>query len=90
MIHPVYFQVLKLAPRTATTLPLVIVLPSEISHKTLKILIQYMYSGESTVSKNILQQVLRGGDILKVKGLWRPKGEQEVSPKKSNKVSYNI
>lgn len=32
-----------------------------------------MYSGETTVSKDILESVLRGGDILKIKGLWRPK-----------------
>lgn len=34
-----------------------------------------MYSGETTVSKDILQSVLRGGNILKVRGLWRPKEE---------------
>lgn len=32
-----------------------------------------MYSGETTVSKDILESVLRGGDILKIRGLWRPK-----------------
>lgn len=32
-----------------------------------------MYSGETTVSKDILESVLRGGDILKVRGLYRPK-----------------
>ncbi|KAL3286568.1 hypothetical protein HHI36_001069 [Cryptolaemus montrouzieri] len=47
-----------------------------------------MYSGESTVSKDILQQVLRGGDILKVKGLWRPREEQETTHKKPLKVSH--
>ncbi|XP_044746139.1 zinc finger and BTB domain-containing protein 24 [Coccinella septempunctata] len=83
-----FHQVLKLAPRMVTTLPLVVVLPPEISYQTLKILVQYMYSGESTVSKDILQQVLRGGDILKVKGLWRPKEEQEAPQKKSVKASY--
>lgn len=84
-----FHQVLKLAPRMVTTLPLVVVLPPEISYKTLKILVQYMYSGESTVSKDILQQVLRGGDILKVKGLWRPKEEQEAPQKKVVKSPVN-
>lgn len=39
-----------------------------------------MYSGETTVSKDILESVLRGGDILKVRGLWRPK-EDDPSKK---------
>lgn len=39
-----------------------------------------MYSGETTVSKDILESVLRGGDILKVRGLYRPK-ENEPNKK---------
>lgn len=30
-----------------------------------------MYSGEATVSNDILNEVLRGGEILKIRGLWR-------------------
>ena len=30
-----------------------------------------MYCGESTVSNDILNEVLRGGEILKIRGLWR-------------------
>lgn len=30
-----------------------------------------MYSGEATVSNDILNEVLRGGEVLKVRGLWR-------------------
>lgn len=80
-------QVLKLQHRMTTTLPLMIILPPEISYRTMKTLIQYMYSGEATVSKDILEPVLRGGDILKVKGLWRPK-EDENNDNRLVKVSH--
>lgn len=70
-------QVLKVQQKITTTLPLLIILPPEINYKTLKTLVQYMYSGETTVSKDILDNVLRGGDLLKVKGLWRPKQDKE-------------
>ncbi|KAF5269831.1 hypothetical protein FQR65_LT05877 [Abscondita terminalis] len=71
-------HVLKFQQKVTTTLPLVIVLPPEINYKTIKTLIHYMYSGETTVSKDILESVLKGGDILKVKGLWRPKEDKHI------------
>lgn len=83
-------QVLKL--QTKTTLPqsnLSIIMPPEISHKTLKVLVQYMYSGETTVSQDILESVLRGGDLLKVKGLWRPK-EDEPAEKVERSVNERV
>ncbi|XP_063905125.1 zinc finger protein Xfin [Zophobas morio] len=80
-------QVLKLQPRVTTALPLMIILPPEINYRTMKTLVQYMYSGEATVSKDILEPVLRGGDILKVKGLWRPK-EDESSENRLVKVQH--
>lgn len=78
-------QILKTQTKIPSTLPLLVILPPEINYKTLKILIQYMYSGEATVSKDILENVLRGGDLLKIKGLWRPR-EEETSEKKLIKV----
>ncbi|XP_055688530.1 zinc finger and BTB domain-containing protein 17 isoform X2 [Lutzomyia longipalpis] len=48
-----------------------VVLPAELSRKALQILIQYMYSGEATVSNDILNEVLRGGELLRIRGLWR-------------------
>lgn len=48
-----------------------IVLPPELTKRAIQTLIQYMYTGESTVSVDILNEVLRGGDILKIRGLWR-------------------
>ncbi|XP_059609166.1 uncharacterized protein LOC132256687 isoform X2 [Phlebotomus argentipes] len=48
-----------------------VVLPAELSRKSLQILIQYMYSGEATVSNDILNEVLRGGELLRIRGLWR-------------------
>lgn len=48
---------------------LVIVLPSEINYRTLVTLLQYMYSGEATVSNDLLNGVLKAGETLKVKGL---------------------
>lgn len=79
-------EILKSHSKMNTTLPLLIVLPPEITYKTLRILIQYMYSGEATVSKDILENVLRGGDLLKVKGLWRPREEDSQTEKKLVKL----
>lgn len=50
-----------------------IVLPPELSKRSIQILIQYMYSGEATVSNDILNEVLHGGELLKIRGLWRNK-----------------
>lgn len=58
---------------------LVIVMPPDISYRTLAILLQYMYSGEATVSNDQLNGVLRAGEILRIKGLChnREKEQQE-------------
>ncbi|XP_053664946.1 zinc finger and BTB domain-containing protein 24 [Anopheles marshallii] len=48
-----------------------IVLPPDLTYRSMQILIQYMYTGESTVSTDVLNEVLRGGEILKIRGLWR-------------------
>ncbi|XP_074030891.1 uncharacterized protein [Leptinotarsa decemlineata] len=64
-------RVLKLHRKVTTALPLMIVMPPEIDYKSLKVLVRYMYSGEAKVSKEILKSVLRGGDILQIKGLYR-------------------
>lgn len=58
-------------------LPLLVVMPPEITYRTLRTLVQYMYCGETTVSNDILENVLRGGDILQVRGLWRPPSSKE-------------
>lgn len=50
-----------------------VVLPPELSKRSIQILIQYMYSGEATVSNDILNEVLHGGELLKIRGLWRNK-----------------
>ncbi|KAL7734094.1 hypothetical protein ACLKA6_011776 [Drosophila palustris] len=59
------------APITAPNGVLYIVLPPDLSHRAIQILVQYMYSGEATVSNDILNEVLRGGEILKIRGLCR-------------------
>ncbi|ERL86913.1 hypothetical protein D910_04316 [Dendroctonus ponderosae] len=64
-------KALKFQPKVTTALPIMVVLPQGITYKALKILVKYMYSGEATVSKDILNTVLKAGDILKVKGLYR-------------------
>lgn len=46
-----------------------------------------MYSGETTVAKDVLENVLKGGDILKIRGLWRPR-EEELPPKKLVKLHH--
>ncbi|XP_061398918.1 probable serine/threonine-protein kinase dyrk2 [Musca vetustissima] len=48
-----------------------IVLPPDLSHRAIQILVQYMYMGEATVSNDILSEVLKGGEILKIRGLCR-------------------
>ncbi|CAH0699726.1 unnamed protein product [Spodoptera exigua] len=50
---------------------LYVVLPSEISTIALKILVEYMYKGETTVSNDVLDTVLKAGEVLKIRGLWR-------------------
>ncbi|KAJ8960044.1 hypothetical protein NQ318_009481 [Aromia moschata] len=73
-----YFnQILKFQPKVTTALPLMIVMPPEIDYKSLKVLVRYMYSGEAKVSKEILNTVLKGGDILQIKGLYRENDDQE-------------
>lgn len=46
-------------------------LPPDLSHRAIQILVQYMYVGEATVSNDILSEVLRGGEMLKIRGLCR-------------------
>lgn len=65
--------------------PMLQVLPTEIGYRTLKILIQYMYSGEATVANDQLEGVLKAGDILRVRGLWR----SNTGSKKENIQSNN-
>ena len=84
-----FHKVLKFQYKLTTTLPIAIVLPPEISYKTLKVLTQYMYTGETTVSKDILESVLRGGDLLKIQGLWRPR-EETYHDKKLVKVHQKL
>ncbi|KAK0164740.1 hypothetical protein PV328_003326 [Microctonus aethiopoides] len=68
-----------------TNSPIIVVLPTEIGYRTLKILIQYMYSGEATVTNDQLEGVLKAGDILRVRGLWR----SNSGSKKENIQSNN-
>ncbi|KAJ9581281.1 hypothetical protein L9F63_023553 [Diploptera punctata] len=80
LLHNVY-------PGTNSNLPLVIVLPAEISYRILRILIEYMYSGEATVSYGQLDGILRAAHILGIRGLCREKGSggsQDKHRKSSN------
>jgi len=58
-------------------LPVVVVLPAEISFRTMTILVRYMYSGEATVSNKQLPAVLRAGDILRIRGLYPAKDRRD-------------
>ncbi|XP_050304486.1 protein tramtrack, alpha isoform isoform X2 [Anthonomus grandis grandis] len=71
-------KALKFQPKVTTALPIMIVLPQGITYKALKILVKYMYSGEATVPKDILNIVLKAGDILKIKGLYREPLSEEI------------
>ncbi|KFB50406.1 AGAP005747-PB-like protein [Anopheles sinensis] len=46
-----------------------IVLPPDLTYRSVQVLLQYMYTGESTISNDILNEVLRGGEILQIRGL---------------------
>lgn len=48
-----------------------IFLPSELSRRAMSTLIQYMYTGEATVANDILNEVLKGGELLKIRGLCK-------------------
>ncbi|CAH4007971.1 unnamed protein product [Pieris brassicae] len=73
----VYFSSLFEGQRSVTRMGgiLYVVLPSEISTKALKILVEYMYKGETTVSNEVLDIVLKAGEVLKIRGLWRQTDE---------------
>ncbi|XP_044743651.1 histone-lysine N-methyltransferase PRDM9-like [Chrysoperla carnea] len=97
-----YFQnIFKSYAKANSTLPLIVIMPPDIDIKTLKTLIQYIYCGETTVSNEILENVLKAGDLLKIRGLWRPKdadsnlgspaeatqqANTELLPKKTQKI----
>ncbi|RZF48502.1 hypothetical protein LSTR_LSTR007780 [Laodelphax striatellus] len=65
--------------------PLVVVLPADIGYRTLSVLLQYMYSGEATVSQQQLDAVLRAGEILRIKGLCRTGGSRQGSASATHK-----
>ncbi|XP_022125777.2 zinc finger and BTB domain-containing protein 14 isoform X2 [Pieris rapae] len=73
----VYFSGLFEGQRSVTRMGeiLYVVLPSEISTKALKILVEYMYKGETTVSNGVLDMVLKAGEVLKIRGLCRQTDE---------------
>ncbi|XP_044013692.1 uncharacterized protein DDB_G0284459-like isoform X2 [Aphidius gifuensis] len=70
-----------------TNAPIIVVLPTEIGYRTLKILIQYMYSGEATVTNDQLEGVLKAGDILRVRGLWRSNSSSSSSSSSTTSAS---
>lgn len=60
-----------------------IFLPSELSRRAMSTLIQYMYTGEATVANDILNEVLKGGEMLKIRGLCKvhPSTNEPVNSK---------
>ncbi|XP_060801141.1 zinc finger and BTB domain-containing protein 42 isoform X2 [Amyelois transitella] len=69
---------------------LYVVLPSEISTKALKILVEYMYKGETTVSNEVLDTVLKAGEVLKIRGLWRQTDEAGGDSTPAEKTTTNL
>jgi hypothetical protein len=62
-----------------------IILPPELSRRAMNTLLQYMYSGEATVGNDILNEVLKGGEILRVRGLCKVQSESLTTiPTQSN------
>uniref|UniRef100_A0A182MKU6 BTB domain-containing protein n=1 Tax=Anopheles culicifacies TaxID=139723 RepID=A0A182MKU6_9DIPT len=65
-----------------------IVLPGSISHQTMQILMQYMYTGQSSVPEYNVDDVLRSGELLKIRGFWsesRTGNQQQQSSSMGNK-----
>lgn len=87
-----YFDKLLQQAYTAShVVPLFIVLPPEVNHQTLSVLLQYMYSGEATVANSLLNNVLKAGEILKVRGLYQEADITNASlndPKYVSSVKY--
>ncbi|XP_037935287.1 uncharacterized protein LOC119669461 isoform X2 [Teleopsis dalmanni] len=77
------------APIAAPNGVLYVVLPPDLSHRAIQILVQYMYSGEATVSNDILSEVLRGGEILKIRGLCRTPNSHHRDPAGTNNYGTN-
>lgn len=48
-----------------------IILPSELSLRAIRLLVEYIYTGEALVTNDIVKEVLKGGEILKIRGLFR-------------------
>ncbi|XP_011290782.1 serine-rich adhesin for platelets [Musca domestica] len=77
-----------------------IVLPPDLSHRAIQILVQYMYMGEATVSNDILSEVLKGGEILKIRGLCRTsnpvtnvqtnRSSETIQTSPANGATYNL
>lgn len=65
---------------------LVVVLPTEITYQTLSILLQYMYSGEATVSNDQLSSVLKAGELLSIRGLCYNQADGKREQKKSEGI----
>lgn len=69
-----------------------IVLPPELSRRSMGILLEYMYVGEATVSNDILNEVLKGGEVLKIRGLCKVQSDTPtfVASTSSNSNSSNF
>lgn len=83
-----YFdKLLQQSYSTSHMVPLFIVLPPEVNHQTLSVLLQYMYSGEATVANSLLNNVLKAGEILKVRGLYQEADIANINLSDSKYVS---
>ncbi|XP_012157132.1 uncharacterized protein LOC101454506 isoform X2 [Ceratitis capitata] len=78
------------APIASPNAILYVVLPPELSHRAIQILVQYMYSGEATVANDILNEVLRGGEILKIRGLCRTSSASSSAHNTSTRVTETL
>lgn len=56
-----------------TNTKLVIVLPPEIGHATLSIILQYIYKGEAIVNHEQLPDIMKAAEILQIRGLCKDK-----------------
>ncbi|XP_050073903.1 uncharacterized protein LOC126561659 [Anopheles maculipalpis] len=69
--------------------PLSVCLQSDISQPIMQLLLQYMYTGKASVTRKLLPEFIRCGQILRVRGLWSDE-RAKVPEKHQNTVKRSF
>lgn len=60
---------------------IVVVLPSEIRHSTLSILLQYIYKGEAIINQDQLPSIMKAAELLQIAGLYKTRQDCDKNTK---------